>query len=212
MDHGCSGQPTVGLSGVQVQIEPATLDQIASGHIRVHYQSCQERVAAKCLTCLQQLWVKDNEGGLRLTFRKGQDKSDVYRGYLISAEVTKSKQTKQVVCLSCVDRLLGSTALSGDGLSITVKGRRDGRPDAAILQRHGAKTFWTQSLQLTNELITFLTGQNESTVVRKKPRLNPAEQHINRGAAQGRRARVGGVPGSTVSCHIFFLIKISTFF
>jgi diphthamide synthase (EF-2-diphthine--ammonia ligase) len=141
MDHECSGQPRVGVTSGQVQIEPATLDQIASGHIRVHYQSRQERVSVKCLTCLQQLWSKDKEGCLRLTFRKGKDKSGVYRGYLISTEVPKSKQTKQVVCLSCVDRLLGSVAESGNGVGITVESIRDGGADAAILQRYGAETF-----------------------------------------------------------------------
>jgi hypothetical protein len=186
---------------VQIHIEPATLDHIASGQIRVHYQSCQERVAAKCLTCQQQLWVKDKEGCLRLTFRKSQESSIIFRGYLISAEVPKSKQTKQVVSLSCIDRLLGSIAESANGLSLTISSRRDGGPEAAILQRHRAESFWTQSLELTDELISFLTGHNKSTVVRKKPRLNAAEQHINKGAAKGGRARIGEVPGTTVSCH-----------
>ena len=66
IDSASSEQP------IEVKLEPATLDKIASGEIRVHYQSCQERVAAKCLTCQQQLWIKDKEG-LRLTFRKAQE-------------------------------------------------------------------------------------------------------------------------------------------
>jgi hypothetical protein len=46
VDSACSVQPT------KVKLEPATFDHIASGEIRVHdYQSCQERVAVKCLTC-----------------------------------------------------------------------------------------------------------------------------------------------------------------
>jgi hypothetical protein len=195
IDSACSVQPT------KVKLEPVTFDHIASGEIRVHYQSCQERVAVKCLTCQQQLWVKDKEGCLRLGFRKGQESNGLYRGYLISAEVPKSKQTKQVVCLSCINRLLGSIAESEDGLSLTIRSRRDGGGDGVIMQRHGAGTFWTQSLELSNELITVLTGQNESTVVRKKPRLNAAEQAINKGAAKGQRPRIGGVPGTAVSCH-----------
>jgi hypothetical protein len=114
--------------------------------------------------------------------------------------VPKSKQTKQVVCLSCIDRLLGTIAESADGLSLTIRSRRDGGGDAVIMQRHGAETFWTQSLELTNELITFLTGQNERKVVRKKLRFNAAEQAINQGAAEGERARIGGIQGTTVSC------------
>jgi hypothetical protein len=91
IDSACSVQPT------KVKLEPVTFDHIASSEIWVHYQSCQERVAVKCLTCQQQLWVKDKEGCLRLSFRKGQESNGLYRGYLISAEVPKSKQTKQVV-------------------------------------------------------------------------------------------------------------------
>lgn len=134
----------------QLKLEPATFDQLASGHFRVDYQSCKERVAAKCLTCLQQFWVKDTEDCLRLIFRKGQDSGGVYRGYLISAIVPKSKQQKQIVCLSCIHRLLGSIDESADGQSILLKNRRDGGLDAAILQRRGDDAFWTQSLELTN--------------------------------------------------------------
>jgi hypothetical protein len=159
-------------------------------------------------TRMQQLWVRDEEGCQRLTFWKGQKSSVIYRGNLISAEVPKSKQTKQVVCLRCIDMLLSNIVESADGLSITVRSRsltvrsrRDGGPDAAILQRHGAGTFWTQILELTKELISILTSQNESTVMQKKLHLNAAQQAINKGAAKGERARTEGVPGTTVSCH-----------
>jgi hypothetical protein len=142
--------PISKISKQQVKLEPATLDQIASGKTRVDYRSCQERVAFKCLTCQQQLLFKDTEECLRLTFRKGHESSGIYEGYLISAEVPKSKQMKQVVCLSCIDRLLGSIAQSADGLSITLERRKDGGGDAVIMQRHGSETFWTQSLELTD--------------------------------------------------------------
>ncbi|GAQ90555.1 hypothetical protein KFL_006550050 [Klebsormidium nitens] len=201
---GSSGQ----LSSGQVRVEPATLKRIASGYFRVDYQQCQLRVAVKCLTCAQQLWVKDTSstsGGsdLRLTFRKGQE-SDVsnglYKGYLISSEVPKGKQTKQVVCLSCIERLLGSIAESADGQSIILGCRRDGGAEAVILRRQHGAAFWTQCLELTTEILAFLSQRNESTVVRKKRALNAAERVINRGAAKGVRQRgpqEGEIPATT---------------
>lgn len=81
-NSGSSGQ----LFSGQVKVEPSTLKRIASGYYRVDYQHCQERVAVKCSTCAQQLWVKDmssTNGGadcLRLTFRKGQQSNELYQG------------------------------------------------------------------------------------------------------------------------------------
>jgi hypothetical protein len=152
-----------------------------------------------------QLWIKDTSTSdcLRLSFRKSQKSKEskgLYEGYLISAEVPKAKQTKQIVCLSCTDRLLGSIAESADGQSIILGSRRDGGAEAILLQRQHGAAFWTQCFQLSNEVVAFLTQQNESTVVRKKRALNAAERVINKGAAKGVRLRgtqEGEVQGAT---------------
>lgn len=113
------------------------------------------------------------------------------------------------MCLSCIERLLGSIAESADGQSIIIGSRRDGGSQTVILQRHQG-AYWTQCLELTTEILAFLTQRNESTVVRKKRALNAAERVINKGAAKGVRQRgeqEGEVPATTDvsgrSCPLF---------
>ncbi|GAQ88268.1 hypothetical protein KFL_004140040 [Klebsormidium nitens] len=176
-------------SGERIRLDKPTFDHIASGHFRVDSPSCQERVAVKCLTCRQQLWVKDEEGCLRLAFRKGQQSNGVQRGYLISAKVPRAKQARSLVCLSCIGKLLGKVVEAADGRTIALSERLDDGANTSILQQHPAG-YWTQVLALDDALISFLRGQNEGTVERKKRQLTAAEQVINKGGAKGLQPRV----------------------
>jgi hypothetical protein len=54
---------------------------------------------------------------MRLSFRKGQQSEGLCNGYLISAGISKSKQCRQLVCLSCVRRFFGDVAESTFGSS-----------------------------------------------------------------------------------------------
>jgi hypothetical protein len=106
-----------------------------SGRIRVDLLSCKKRVALRCLLCLHQVWVKSKEtaGLQRVNFRKSDRGAQM--GYLISAEIPKLKQCKQIVCLHCVNNLLGVVGDSADGLLITLSGRKDGGREAILMQR-----------------------------------------------------------------------------
>lgn len=194
LSQASSGQPS--SISKQVQPEPDSFGLIALGEVRVDFHSCQERVAVRCLTCLQPLWALNKDSGrLRLTFRKSQERKAILRGYLVTSEIPKAKQSKQIVCLSCIGRLLGNVTESADKRSILIKQRRDGGEDVVVLQRLGEDNHWTQTLELTSQIVAFLVQQNETTLVRKKRRLNAAEQVVNKGAAKGARLREGGVPG-----------------
>jgi hypothetical protein len=200
MDLQCSlvstsVQCASGSSSGGVQVEPSTLKSIASGHIRFDFSCCQERVAVKCLTCLQQLCMKDAGGNeMRMTLRKGQQDKGVSNGYLISAEIPKAKQCRQLVCLSCVGRLLGTIKESSDGRQLLLSCRPDGGEDAILLQRQDEGFSWVQVFEVTNALIGFLTKEDERTATRKRARPSAATQIGERGAAKGLRANVACVP------------------
>jgi hypothetical protein len=183
------------FSSALSHIEQGSLRGIASGEIRVDLQSCKERIAVRCLTCLHQVWVKSKKGQLKLNFRKSDRR---IMGYVVSAEIPKAKQCKQFVCLSCIQDLLGMIAESDDGLSVTLSARRDGKQDSPILQREGQGSPWKQSLQLTNELLGFLREENARTMPGQRPKAATAASQIgNRGMAKGVRPRVKGVPEET---------------
>jgi hypothetical protein len=147
-------------------IEPASSSQIASGLYYVDYPSCQQRVATSCYTCKQQIYTKvPSSGLLKLSFRK----HSTLKGYLISASVPKSKQVKQILCLSCVARHLGSVKDSADGLSLLLTDRRPGLQDAVLFQRETSGS-WLQRLQLTDQLLEEASAANEGGRKRKNPK------------------------------------------
>jgi hypothetical protein len=174
------------------QIEQGTAKSIASGEIRVDIKSCQERIAVRCLTCLQQLWVKSKgeAGLLMLKFCKGD--SGALMGYLISAGVPKSKQQKQIVCLHCVHKLLGVVTESTDGLSIVLSSRKDGGQDTAVLRRETRQSPWSQALELTDDVLNFLCRVNANKMPDRgkspwrRPRL--AGEAWQKACGQGRKA------------------------
>lgn len=114
-------------------VEQGSLRCLLSGQIRVDLSSCKERVAVRCLLCLHQVWVKSKEaaGLQRDNFRKSDRGAQM--GYLISAEIPKSKQCKQILCLHCVNNLLGVVGDTADGLLVTLSGRKDGGREAILM-------------------------------------------------------------------------------
>jgi hypothetical protein len=197
------------------QIEQGTAKSIASGEIRVDIGSCQERIAVRCLTCLHQLWVKSKAGAglLMLKFRKGD--SGALMGYLISAGVPKSKQQKQIVCLHCVHKLLGVVTESTNGLSITLGNRKDGGQDTTVLRRETRRSPWSQTLELTDDLLSFLCQENASTMPGQRPVATAASQIGKSGMAKGVRPRARGAAEETSTEvsqleNTFFLTIITT--
>jgi hypothetical protein len=180
-------------------IEQGTLGGVASGDFRVDSQNCKERVAVRCLTCLHQLWSKDKEGQLRLTFRKSD--RGVLMGYLVSSEIPKSKHCKQIVCLSCINNMVGSVTDSDGGLSVTLSGRKNGMQDAVILRRETQRGPWIQTLELNDELLSFFCRENARTMPGERQNATAATQIGNQGMSKGSRARVESdlVDGSEVS-------------
>ncbi|GAQ93630.1 hypothetical protein KFL_017330010 [Klebsormidium nitens] len=136
-----------------------------------------------------EIWVKGKEGRLKLNFRKSDRR---IMGYLISAEIPKAKQCKQIVCLSCVDRLLGKVTVSIDGLSITLSIRKDGGQDTAVLRRETLGSPWSQTLELTDDVLSFLCRENATTVPGQRSVATAASQVGKRGMAKGMRPRAKG--------------------
>ncbi|GAQ93681.1 hypothetical protein KFL_018090010, partial [Klebsormidium nitens] len=126
-------------------------------------------------------------------------KSDrgVLMGYLISAGIPKGKQCKQVVCLSCMNRLLAVVAESADGLSVTLSGRKDGGQDTPILRRQRGEGPWNQSFELTDDVLSFLCRENATTGLGQRPVATAATQIGDRGMAKGVRPRVKGASEET---------------
>ncbi|GAQ86061.1 hypothetical protein KFL_002680070 [Klebsormidium nitens] len=118
-------------------------------------------------------------------------------GYLISAEVPKSKQQKQIVCLHCVHKLLGVVTESTDGLSIMLSSRKDGGQDTAVLRRETRRSPWSQTLELTDDVLSFLCQQNVSTMPGQKPVATAASQIGKRGMAKGVPPRARGAAEET---------------
>ena len=174
-------------------IEQGSLRSLMSGQIRVDVRSCKERVAVRCLLCLHQIWVKSKgaAGLQKINFRKSDRGAQM--GYLISADVPKSKHCKQIVCLHCANNLLGMVADSADGLSVTLSSRKDGEQDAILMRRQSRGEAWSQTLKLTNELIGFLHQENASTMSGQRQISTAAAQIGSRGMAKGVRPRAKGV-------------------
>ncbi|GAQ83652.1 hypothetical protein KFL_001560190 [Klebsormidium nitens] len=101
----------------------------------------------------------------------------------------RAKQARSLICLSCIGKLLGKVVEAADGRTVALSERLDGGADTPILQLHW-DGHWTQVLALVDGLISFLRGQNEGTVERKKRQLTAAEQVINKGGAKGLKPRV----------------------
>jgi hypothetical protein len=118
-------------------------------------------------------------------------------GYLISAGVPKSKQQKQIVCLHCVHKLLGVLTESTDGLSITLGSRKDGGQDTAVLLRQMEGGGWSQTFELTDDVLSFLCRANASTMPGRRPVATAASQIGRRGAAKGVRPRAKGAAEET---------------
>lgn len=91
-------------SGLE-RIERSSLRGVLSGEIRLDAQTCKERVAVRCLTCLHQIWAKTTEGQLRLAFRKSD--RGVLMGYIVSPTVPKGKQSVQADCVPKLHQQLG---------------------------------------------------------------------------------------------------------
>jgi hypothetical protein len=188
-------------------IEQDSLRGITSGEIRVDFVSCQKRVAVKCLTCAHRIWVKSKESAGLMTLAWRKSERGVLMGYLISPRVLRSKQCKQVVCLNCVHNLLGVVTESADRLLITLSSRRDGGQDMPILRRQRGDGPWSQSFELTDDVLSFLCQENATTGLGHRPVATTAIQIGDRGMAKGVRPRVKGASEETsteVSLHIFF--------
>jgi hypothetical protein len=143
------------------------------------------QISSNCITCKQQVWSKAGtaDGSLRLSFRKS-----TMKGYLVGCSVPKSKQKRQILCLGCVDKLMGKLKLSADSQSVTLCDRGHGQQDALMFERQ-ASGSWRQKLELRSELLESVVIANESTVSRKKPKKAAAESALNRGMQAGTRAR-----------------------
>jgi hypothetical protein len=143
------------------------------------------QISSNCITCKQQVWSKavSTDRSLRLSLRRS-----IMKGYLVSCSVPKSKQKRQLLCLGCVDKLMGNLKLSADAESVTVCNRGHGQQDALLFERQ-ASGSWRQTLELTNELLEAVVISNESTVSRKRPKKAAAESALNRGMQAGSRAR-----------------------
>ncbi|GAQ88759.1 hypothetical protein KFL_004570010, partial [Klebsormidium nitens] len=177
------------FSGALGQIERGTVESIASGQIRVDIESCKERVAVRCLTCLHQIWVRGKDGQLRVNFRKSDRK---IMGYLISAQIPKGKQCRQIVCLSCIHKLLGMVTENSDGLSVTLSSRNDGGQDTTILRRQTGEGAWSQTFELTDVVLSYLSRENVTTGLGQRPVATAASQIGERGMAKGVRPRARG--------------------
>ena len=127
----------------------------------------------------------------RINFRKSDRGAQM--GYLISAEIPKSKQCKQIVCLHCVNNLLGVVADSADGLSVTLSSRKDREQDAILMQRQSRGEGWSQTLELTDELIGFFCRENARTMPGHRQISTAAAQIGSRGMAKGVRPRAKGL-------------------
>ncbi|GAQ93518.1 hypothetical protein KFL_016050010, partial [Klebsormidium nitens] len=180
-------------------IDPDTVQSIASGGVRVDIVSYQERVAVKCFTCAHRIWVKSKKSPSLITLAWRKSDRGTLMGYLVSAGVPKAKQCKQVVCLSCVHNLLGVVAESADGLSVTLSGRKDGGQDTPILRRQREEGPWSQSFELTDDVLSFLCQQNATTGLGQRPVATAASQTGERGMAKGVRPRVKGASEETSS-------------
>jgi hypothetical protein len=177
-------------SGLE-HIEQGSLRSL-SDQIRVDVRSCKERVAVRCLLCLHQVWVKSKEAAelLRVNLRKN-DRGTLI-GYLISVGIPRSKQCKQIVCLHCVNNLLGVVADSADGLSVTLSSRKDREQDAILMRRQSTGEAWSQTLELSDGLIGFLHRENTRTMPGQRQISTAAGQIGGRGVAKGVRPRAGG--------------------
>jgi hypothetical protein len=144
------------------------------------------QISSNCITCKQQIWSKvgSTDGSLRLSLRG----RSTMKGYLVSCSVPKSKQKRQLLCLGCVDKLMGNLKLSTDAESVSLCDRGHNEQDALLFERQ-ASGSWRQTLELTNELLEAVVISNESTVSRKRPKKAAAESALNRGMQAGSRAR-----------------------
>jgi hypothetical protein len=189
-------------------IEQGSLRSLMSGQIRVDVRSCKERVAMRCLVCFHQIWVKSKEaaGLLMINFRKSDRGAQM--GYLISAEIPRSKQCKQIVCLHCVNNLLGVVADSADRLAVTLNSQKDREQDAypcrlsphqdsimlpiLLMRQQSTGEAWSQTLELSDGLIGFLRRENTRTMPGQRQISTAAAQIGGKGMAKGVRPRAGG--------------------
>jgi hypothetical protein len=90
------------------------------------------QISSNCITCKQQVWSKtvSTDRSLRLSLRKS-----TMKGYLVSYSIPKSKQKRQLLCLGCVDKLMGQLRLSTDAKSVSLCDRGHNRQDALVFQR-----------------------------------------------------------------------------
>jgi hypothetical protein len=155
--------------------------------------------SSNCITCKQQVWSSSGsiDGSLRLRFRG----RSAMKGYLVTCSVPKHKQKKQILCLGCVDKLMGELKVSADAESVSLCDRGHGQQDALMFERQ-ASGSWRQKLELTSELLEAVVIADESTVSRKKPKKAAAESALNRGMQAGTRARE-----VQVSCTIVLLLQ-----
>jgi hypothetical protein len=170
---------------MESHIEPTSLDQIASGLYKIDYLSCGEKHASTCLTCRQLIWTTVTvceSNLLRIQFNKKVD----LKGYLLSANVPKGKQVKSILCLSCVDKFLGSISYSPDGQQLLLTNEADGTENAVLFQRLESGA-WHQKLKFEDNLVERVAAANGKS--QKRPRKAAAESTINHGMRAGKRAR-----------------------
>jgi hypothetical protein len=123
------------------------------------------QISGRCITCKQQVWSNSggSDGVLRLSFCKS-----TMKGYLVSCNVPKNKQRKQIICLACVAKLMGQLKVGADTHSVTLCERGHDQHDAMLFERLPSGS-WKQQLGLMDELLEGAVAANESSISRKKP-------------------------------------------
>jgi hypothetical protein len=119
---------------------------------------------------------------LRIQFNKKLE----LKGYLLSANVSKNKQVKSILCLCCVGRFLGSISYSRDGQQLLLTDEADGSEDTVLFQRLESGA-WHQKLEFDNDLVERVAAANGKS--KKRPPKSAADSSINHGMRAGKRPR-----------------------
>jgi hypothetical protein len=145
---GHEGQPScmlVHAGGVSTMAAPteqyqaSDLAQIGLGLYSIGEDSVRPadigKISGRCITCRQQVWSSAGgaEGILRLSFRKS-----AMKGYLVSCDVPKNKQRRQILCLGCVGKLMGWLRVSADAESVSLCNRAHGQQDGLLFERRAS--------------------------------------------------------------------------
>jgi hypothetical protein len=150
------------------QYQASDLAQIGRGLYYIGEDSVRladiGKISGRCITCRQQIWkgTGGTDGSLKLSFRKS-----AMKGYLVSCDVPKNKQRKQIICLACVGKLMGKLRVGADAGSLSLCDRAHGRRDELMFERLPSGS-WKQQLELTDELLEGAVAAHESSISKGK--------------------------------------------